>query len=98
MWLVLLSLLTAAEKRASFEQALDDVLLDASEQISALAIEDVSPLAIGSVHVSANLDASVADTVQARLTSLLAKHKGLEQVVCSACFSVKSGVESGEWV
>lgn len=95
MWLALL--LTAAST-TPFEQALDDVLLDASEQVGALSKDDVSPLALGAVSVSSNLDASVADTLQARLTTLLAKHQGLEQVVCSACFSVKSEVEGSEWV
>ena len=87
-----------AGRAASFEQALDDVLRDAAEAIAGLAREDVSPLAVGAVHLSANLDAAVADSMIARMTSLLAKEKGLAQVVCDACFSVKSEVQGGEWV
>jgi hypothetical protein len=82
----------------SFYQLLDEVLEETARDIAKLAPEDISPIAIGAVHVSPNLSTELEETIVLRLTAMLAQQEGLKQVHCASCFSVRSRLEGGEWV
>lgn len=81
-----------------FNQLLDEMLVEVAHELSALATEDISPIAIGSVNITPTLAHELEETLAIRLTSILADIPGLKQVHCAECFSVRSQMEGGDWV
>src|SRR5262249_30055372 len=89
---------TKPGKGQSFYQLLDEVLDEAVNDMAKLGLDDLSPVAIGAVHISPNLSTELEETIVLRLTAMLGKVPKLKQVHCASCFSVRSRVEGGDWV
>src|SRR4051794_12199677 len=69
----------------SFYQLLDEIIDELVKDLAKLPIDDVSPMAIGAVHVSPNISTELEETLAVRLTAQLAAVPGLKQVHCASC-------------
>jgi hypothetical protein len=76
------------------DETIDDLIAD----LNKLDTMRISPLAIRMVEVSPNLKANFARDVEQRITAAIAQSTTIKQVWCTACRSMRSRVEHGEWV
>ncbi len=75
-------------------ELVDDMALDVSD----VPRDDISPIALASVHLSSNLSPELEASLQTRIMARLQQIGGLKQSYCNACFSARSRTEDNDWV
>jgi hypothetical protein len=85
-------------KGLSFYQLLAEMTDDLALDLSDVPMQDISPMALAAVHLSANLSPELEETLQTRTIARLQQINGLKQAYCSACFSSRSRTEGNDWI